>query len=70
MFVLDDGWFGKRNSDNCSLGDWYVDKEKLPGGLKSLVDAVKDYGMGFGLCSALLQELISCVKMNALNISK
>jgi alpha-galactosidase len=49
MFVLDDGWFGKRNSDNCSLGDWFVDKEKLPGGLKSLVDAVKDYGMGFGL---------------------
>ena len=49
MFVLDDGWFGKRNSDNCSLGDWFVDTAKLPGGLKSLVDAVKEYGMGFGL---------------------
>ena len=30
LFVLDDGWFGKRNSDKCSLGDWYVNKKKLP----------------------------------------
>lgn len=49
MLVLDDGWFGRRNSDNCSLGDWYVNLEKLPGGLKALADAVNEYGMGFGL---------------------
>ncbi|MDF2587374.1 MAG: agaR1 [Anaerocolumna sp.] len=49
LLVLDDGWFGKRNSDNCSLGDWYVDKNKLPDGLKALVDDVNGYGMGFGL---------------------
>jgi alpha-galactosidase len=49
MLVLDDGWFGKRNSDNCSLGDWYVNKEKLPNGLDSLAKAINEYGMGFGL---------------------
>jgi alpha-galactosidase len=49
MMVLDDGWFGKRNSDTCSLGDWYINKEKLPNGLKGLTDAVNSYGMKFGL---------------------
>lgn len=49
LLVLDDGWFGKRNSDNCSLGDWYVNKEKLPDGLNSLSKAIGEYGMGFGL---------------------
>lgn len=49
MLVLDDGWFGKRNSDNCSLGDWYVNKEKLPNGLDSLAKSINEYGMGFGL---------------------
>lgn len=49
MMVLDDGWFGKRDSDNSSLGDWYVYKDKLPNGLHSLVEAVKSYGMSFGL---------------------
>lgn len=49
LLVLDDGWFGKRNSDNCSLGDWFVNEEKLPGGLNSLVDKVNSYGIGFGL---------------------
>ena len=34
MLVMDDGWFGKRNSDNCSLGDWIVNEDKLKGGLK------------------------------------
>ena len=34
LFVLDDGWFGKRNSDNCSLGDWTANTEKLPGGVE------------------------------------
>lgn len=49
MMVLDDGWFGKRDSDNSSLGDWFVDKAKLPNGLHSLAEAVKSYGMKFGL---------------------
>jgi alpha-galactosidase len=49
MLVLDDGWFGKRDGDNCSLGDWCVDKNKIPGGLKSLTEAVRSYGMEFGL---------------------
>lgn len=49
LLVLDDGWFGKRNSDNCSLGDWYVNKDKLPAGLDSLSKAIGEYGMGFGL---------------------
>lgn len=49
MMVLDDGWFGKRDVDNCSLGDWYVDKNKLPNGLESLAEAIKSYGMKFGL---------------------
>jgi len=49
LFVLDDGWFGKRNSDNCSLGDWVVDKNKLPNGLKDLVDRINKRGMMFGL---------------------
>ncbi|MFV0503900.1 MAG: alpha-galactosidase [Lachnospirales bacterium] len=49
LFVLDDGWFGKRNSDTTSLGDWFVNKEKLPDGLKGLSDKVKASGMKFGL---------------------
>ncbi|GFP75230.1 alpha-galactosidase [Clostridium fungisolvens] len=49
LFVLDDGWFGKRNSDDCSLGDWVVDKNKLPDGLKSLGDRINDLNMKFGL---------------------
>ncbi len=49
MLVMDDGWFGKRNSDSCSLGDWTVNEEKLPGGLKKLVDGVKEIGLKFGI---------------------
>ena len=49
MLVMDDGWFGKRNSDNCALGDWVVNEEKLPGGLKYLVDEVNKLGMKFGI---------------------
>jgi alpha-galactosidase len=49
LFVLDDGWFGRRNSDNEGLGDWYVNEEKLPGGLKPLVDEINAMGMKFGL---------------------
>lgn len=49
MLVLDDGWFGKRNSDNSSLGDWVVNEKKLPGGLKYLVDTLNSMGLRFGL---------------------
>ena len=49
LMVLDDGWFGKRDADNCSLGDWVVDKRKLPDGLESLCQKVNDLGMQFGL---------------------
>lgn len=49
MLVVDDGWFGKRDFDNSSLGDWYVYEEKLKGGLKPLVDRVNALGMKFGL---------------------
>ncbi len=49
MLVMDDGWFGKRNLDNCSLGDWTVNEEKLPGGLSHLVEEVNKLGMKFGI---------------------
>ncbi len=49
LFVMDDGWFGKRNDDHSSLGDWTVDTGKLPGGLKSLADKINGLGMGFGI---------------------
>ncbi|MCQ2520343.1 MAG: alpha-galactosidase [Lachnospiraceae bacterium] len=49
MLVMDDGWFGKRNDDNSSLGDWIVNEEKLPGGLKYLVDEVNKLGLKFGI---------------------
>ena len=41
--------FGKRNTDNCSLGDWVVDKNKLPDGIGSLAKKVNELGMEFGL---------------------
>jgi alpha-galactosidase len=49
LFVLDDGWFGKRNDDNSSLGDWMVDKGKLPDGLKDLAERIAKQGMALGL---------------------
>jgi len=49
MLVMDDGWFGHRSSDNCSLGDWVVNEEKLPGGLVALSDALNEIGMDFGI---------------------
>ena len=49
MLVMDDGWFGERNDDNSSLGDWYVNEDKLKGGLKKLVDEVNSLGMKFGI---------------------
>ena len=49
MLVMDDGWFGHRNDDNSSLGDWQVNEDKLKGGLKYLVDEVNKLGMKFGI---------------------
>ena len=49
LFVLDDGWFGERNSDDRSLGDWGVNQEKLPNGIAGLADKVHELGMKFGL---------------------
>lgn len=48
-FVLDDGWFGRRDDDTTSLGDWTVDARKYPDGLKPLVDHVTSLGMQFGI---------------------
>lgn len=49
LFVLDDGWFGMRDSDNCSLGDWVEDARKLPKGLKDLAERINAMGLEFGL---------------------
>ena len=49
MLVMDDGWFGKRNDDTNSLGDWYVNEEKLPGGLSHLIEQVNARGLKFGI---------------------
>ena len=49
MLVMDDGWFGHRDSDSSSLGDWFVYEKKLPGCLKHLVDEVNKLGMKFGI---------------------
>ncbi len=49
MLVMDDGWFGKRNDDRSSLGDWYVNTDKLKGGLDSLVKRVNALGLKFGI---------------------
>ena len=49
LFVLDDGWFGHRDDDTTSLGDWFVDKKKLPLGLRHLSDQVHAMGLKFGL---------------------
>lgn len=49
LFVLDDGWFGKRDDDTTSLGDWFEDRKKLPNGLENLAKRVNDLGIQFGL---------------------
>ena len=48
-FVMDDGWFGERKDDHAGLGDWYVNPQKFPHGLKPLIDKVHSLGMDFGL---------------------
>ncbi len=49
LFVMDDGWFGHRDDDTSSLGDWSVNTKKLPGGLSSLAKKITDLGMMFGI---------------------
>ncbi|SER48822.1 alpha-galactosidase [Gracilibacillus ureilyticus] len=49
LFVLDDGWFGKRDDDTSSLGDWFEDKRKLPNGINGLAEKVEELEMRFGL---------------------
>ena len=49
LLVVDDGWFGRRNDETTSLGDWRVNEEKLPGGLKRLGEELSDLGVGLGI---------------------
>ncbi len=49
LFVMDDGWFGARDTDAAGLGDWTVNRDKLPGGLEDLVPRIKALGMDFGI---------------------
>jgi len=49
MLVMDDGWFGKRDNDTSSLGDWYEHKTKFPSGLANFIDRVKAKGVKFGI---------------------
>lgn len=49
LFVLDDGWFGKRDDSTSSLGDWYPDNRKLPEGIKGVADKITEKGLKFGI---------------------
>lgn len=49
LFVMDDGWFGERDDDTSSLGDWDENKKKLPGGIKRLCDKIRKMGLMFGI---------------------
>ena len=46
---MDDGWFGERNDDKTSLGDWYVNPKKLPDGVSGLCKKINDLGLSFGI---------------------
>lgn len=49
LLVMDDGWFGKRNDDCTSLGDWIVNRDKLPNGIDGLAEKIQKEGMLFGI---------------------
>lgn len=49
LFVIDDGWFGKRNDDTSSLGDWVANKKKLPHGLAGIASKINDLGLACGI---------------------
>ena len=53
LFVMDDGWFGKRNDDNSSLGDWFVNDDKLGGTLGHLIERVNARGLNLVFGSSL-----------------
>ena len=59
LLVMDDGWFGERNDDSCSLGDWDVNTKKLPRGLKGLADKINGVGLDFGIW---VEPEMICVK--------
>ncbi len=49
LFVMDDGWFGHRDNDKSSLGDWQVNTKKLPGGIEGICRKINDMGLSFGI---------------------
>ncbi len=49
LMVIDDGWFGKRDNDCCSLGDWFVNEKKLPGGIKRISDHLAERDVKLGI---------------------
>ena len=49
LFVMDDGWFGERDDDAHSLGDWQPNLKKLPGGINGLAEKIKALGLSFGI---------------------
>ena len=49
LFVMDDGWFGERNDDTSSLGDWEVNAKKLPSGISGISRKIKEMGLLFGI---------------------
>lgn len=49
LFVMDDGWFGQRNDDKTSLGDWKANEKKLPGGVEGICKKINDLGLDFGI---------------------
>ena len=49
LFVVDDGWFGRRDDDSTSLGDWQADRKKLPGGLEHLGERIRGLGLQLGI---------------------
>lgn len=49
LFVLDDGWFGKRTTETAGLGDWWVNRDRLPEGISGLSEKIHQLGMMFGL---------------------
>ncbi|MFC7102494.1 alpha-galactosidase [Nonomuraea rubra] len=49
LFVIDDGWFGRRDDDTTSLGDWFPHRERFPDGLRGMLDGIRDLGLRVGL---------------------
>ena len=49
LFVVDDGWFGRRENDNCALGDWVVNEDKIRGGLKALSEKIRAIDLQLGI---------------------